>query len=105
MSITICLPPSVDASHQCVSLGSGNVSGLWFNTYCNRKLGTVCEKMRIGHTSPAPVSRLPVTASCDSGLIETDQYCYQVYPNIHVRTFKCVQIMLYNCRLDRYAHI
>ncbi|XP_060586405.1 uncharacterized protein LOC132742102, partial [Ruditapes philippinarum] len=67
-----------DGTSMCVSIGSGNQTGLWTNQLCTNKAGLVCKATRVGHTAP-PLP--PVSTSlppCDPGLIQTPNYCYQV---------------------------
>jgi hypothetical protein len=69
----------LDGTSMCVSIGSGNQTGLWTNQLCTNKAGLVCKATRVGHTAP-PLP--PVSTSlppCDPGLIQTPNYCYQVF--------------------------
>ncbi|XP_053398682.1 uncharacterized protein LOC128556876 isoform X2 [Mercenaria mercenaria] len=67
-----------DGTSQCVSIGSGNMTGLWSNQPCTNKAGLVCKKTRVGYTAPTLPSATTTLPPCDPGLIQTPSYCYQV---------------------------
>lgn len=67
-----------DGTAQCVSVGSGNRTGLWSNQPCNNMAGLICETLRLGKTAPSLPPATTSLPKCDTGLIQTPNYCYQV---------------------------
>ncbi|XP_062577533.1 uncharacterized protein LOC134239370 [Saccostrea cucullata] len=63
---------------RCVAMNSGARAGLWYDILCNMTSGAVCEKLRLGFTSPATPPPTTVGVPCPDGWIEINNYCYQV---------------------------
>lgn len=67
----------------CVSLGTGVTSGLWFDVACSKPMAAVCEKPRVGFTSPPPTPAIPTVSSgaakcADGSWFPLHGFCYQV---------------------------
>ena len=63
---------------RCVAMNSGSRAGLWYDIMCNMTSGAVCEKLRLGYTSPATPPPTTPGLPCPANWIEVNNYCYQV---------------------------
>ncbi|XP_071088543.1 lymphocyte antigen 75-like [Haliotis cracherodii] len=78
VSVTNWAQNKPDENGHCVVLGSGVNAGLWYNTFCNSTLASICERMRVGYTAPATLPPTPPTIPCPAGWVDGGTYCYQV---------------------------
>ncbi|XP_055958871.1 uncharacterized protein LOC126830395 [Patella vulgata] len=71
-------PHKPDQKGHCVALGSGKTAGLWYNMNCSTLAPAVCEKQRVGFTTPMPITKMPSLIPCPTGWLGEGEWCYQV---------------------------
>lgn len=63
----------------CVAIETGSSAGLWNDILCNSTVGAICEKTRLGYTTPTPPPTVKVGLTCPAGWTDiNDGFCYQV---------------------------
>lgn len=82
--------------NQCVAMGSRNVSGLWYTLPCTTQFGVICELSRVGYTAPPQPYFTPAKVQCAAGLIQTDNYCYQVIIQVLLGCNETIDNISYN---------
>ncbi|XP_046543699.1 uncharacterized protein LOC124253889 [Haliotis rubra] len=77
VSVTNWAQNKPDDNGHCVALGSGVNAGLWYNTFCNSTLSAICERIRVGYTTPSTLPTTPPKVPCPAGWVDGGTYCYQ----------------------------